>query len=404
MFRAAPIPLFVLIAALLRFDPVHAQETSGNAEQLLEDVERSVIEEQSERDELKARERTLAADVGSIRARLVEAARLVQTHEASLVQLEDRLVELEALEVEKAQLLEQERADFAQVLYALERLARFPPEAMIAQPSSPADTVRTAILLRSLVPEVERRAARVRYEVEQLARARKQANERREQLVLESAALEREAEVLNGLMADKRQLISRTEAERRASDDRLATLRREAGDLRSLVDRLEKDRQRESQQQQAAAQAARPTPQPSILTGKPITSRQGNLPMPVVGTLAGRFGETNENGVKLRGIRIAARSGAQVIAPHEGSIVYAGEFRGYGQLLIIEHSGGYHTLLAGMARIDSEMGGQVLSGEPVGVMGSGTAGQPVLYLEIRRGGRPINPLPWIAASGRVPQG
>jgi len=397
-FRAA----LVLAIGLLGGLPVFAQQADGDASQLLEDVERSVEEEQSERNELKAREQKLSRDVGAIRKRLVEAAATVQHHEASMVELEDRLVELEALEAQKTKLLEQERADFAQVLYALERLARFPPEAMIAQPSSPADTVRTAILLRSLVPEVERRAARVRYEVESLGRAREQARERRQQLATERESIERETTVLNDLMAEKRQLIQRTAAERKASDERLAQLRREAGNLRDLVDRLDRDRKAEAQK--VAAQAARPTPVPSVLTGTPITARQGSLPMPVVGTLAGQFGETNANGVKLRGIRIASRPGAQVIAPHEGTAVYAGEFRGYGQLLIIEHSGGYHTLLAGMARIDSEMGSQVLSGEPVGVMGSGTTGQPVLYLELRRGGRPINPLPWMAAAGRVPQG
>lgn len=399
--------LFLFLCALT-FELAVAQQSGQKTEQLLEDVERSVREEQSERDELKARERKLAEDLGSIRQRLVEVAATVRKHEASMVQLEDRLVELEALEVEKVQLLEKERADFAQVLYALERLARFPPEAMIAQPSSPADTVRTAILLRSLVPEVERRAARVRYEVESLARAREQARERRQQLSNERAAIERETATLNELMADKRQIASRTASERKASDARLSQLQKEAGNLRDLVARLERDR-RQAEQQAAArneqtSQVARANPQPSILTGVPITSRQGNLPMPVVGVLAGQFGETNENGVKLRGIRIAARSSAQVVAPHEGTTVYAGEFRGYGQLLIIEHSGGYHTLLAGMERIDSEMGNQVLSGEPVGVMGAGVSGRPVLYLELRRGGRPINPLPWIAASGRIPQG
>jgi len=96
-----------------------------------------------------------------------------------------------------------------------------------------------------------------------------------------------------------------------------------------------------------------------------------------------------------------ARS-AQVIAPFEGKVAFAGQFRGYGQLLIIEHGGGYHTLLAGMARIDVHVDQWILTGEPVGIMGRKGARKPALYLEIRKQGQPINPLPWLAArKGKV---
>lgn len=406
------LPVAIAISLFLAAAPSLAQQDAENAGKLLDDVERSVVEEKNERDQLDARAVSLTRDLRNIRERLVEAASLVRKHEAAMAELEVRVAELEVLEAEKSETLLKEREDFGRVLYALERLARYPPEAMIAQPSSPADTVRTAILLRSLVPEVERRAARVRYEVESLARAREQAGERRRQLEAERVALARETVSLNGLMAEKRKLKTRTEAQRQAADERLATLRREASDLRDLVKRLDEERARERQREErkrreaeAAAQTASATVNtPSVLSGVPITARQGRLPMPVVGVLAGRYGDVNDNGVTLRGIRIATRENARVIAPHEGVAVYAGEFRGYGQLLIIEHSEGYHTLLAGMSRIDAEMGQQVLSGEPVGVMGSAGAAQPVLYVELRRSGRPINPLPWIAAKGTVPQG
>ncbi|MEQ9447676.1 MAG: peptidoglycan DD-metalloendopeptidase family protein, partial [Rhodospirillaceae bacterium] len=97
---------------------------------------------------------------------------------------------------------------------------------------------------------------------------------------------------------------------------------------------------------------------------------------------------------RARGITIKGRAGAPVIAPFDGIIAFAGPFRGYGRLLIIEHSEGYHTLLAGLARIDGAVGQMVLAGEPVGLME--TAGAANLYVELRRDGQPINPLPWLA--------
>jgi septal ring factor EnvC (AmiA/AmiB activator) len=114
--------------------------------------------------------------------------------------------------------------------------------------------------------------------------------------------------------------------------------------------------------------------------------------------LAGVYGQNIGNGATRKGITIETLSHAQVIATYDGQVVFAGAFRGYGQLLIIEHGGGYHSLLAGLARIDSDIGQTVVAGEPVGVMGRLAGARPVLYLELRRNGQPINPLPWLAAS------
>ena len=104
-----------------------------------------------------------------------------------------------------------------------------------------------------------------------------------------------------------------------------------------------------------------------------------------------------ETGLTRKGITIETGVGAQVVVPHDGTVVFAGPFKGYGRLLIIEHGEGYHSLLAGLARIDNVIGQQVLSGEPAGIMGGLKNGPPVLYVELRRNGQPINPLPWLAA-------
>src|SRR5262249_44406467 len=125
---------------------------------------------------------------------------------------------------------------------------------------------------------------------------------------------------------------------------------------------------------------------------------RGTMPFPVAGNLTARFGEASQAagdaGLLSKGITITARAGAQVVAPFDGIIAFSAPFRGYGQLLIIEHSEGYHTLLAGMGHIDVSVGQRVLAGEPVGVMEN--AGAPALYVELRRDGQPINPLPWLA--------
>jgi len=136
---------------------------------------------------------------------------------------------------------------------------------------------------------------------------------------------------------------------------------------------------------------------PAGLTGAPISGQRGKLPPPAVGRIVGRYGQTTRTGLTKKGISLQTAPGAQVVAPYEGRVVYAGIFRGYGELLIIEHGEGYHSLLSGLARIDGTMGQWVVAGEPVGVMGRPDKAKPVLYVELRRNGQPINPLPWLSA-------
>ena len=122
------------------------------------------------------------------------------------------------------------------------------------------------------------------------------------------------------------------------------------------------------------------------------------------GRLIGRYGESSNFGNTVRGIRLETRSEAQVVTPFDGKVVFAGPFRTYGQVLIIEHRGGYHTILAGLGLVDVVVGQWLLAGEPVGLMATPKVAKPILYVELRRDGQPINPLPWITDKNRRVRG
>ncbi len=132
---------------------------------------------------------------------------------------------------------------------------------------------------------------------------------------------------------------------------------------------------------------------------RPFPESRASLRMPARGRVVLRYGQSRSDEAASKGISIRARGGAQVVAPYDGKVVYAGPFRRYGQILIIEHGGRYHTLLAGLDRLDVVMGQWLLAGEPVGVLDSPQSGQVELYVELRRAGQPINPLPWLATTG-----
>ena len=380
----------------------------------LEKVQRALGEGREKARQLKKKADQIEQDLARLRRNMVAAASIIQAQESRATGLARSLIGLKAREEAKMARLAAQRGQLTGVLVALQRVARYPPEALIMQPMPPADTVRSAILLRAAVPEIKRHAIRLREDLESLARARREATEKKVQLASVTAGLERERQRLAALFGQKTALKHRTLAKRRAEARRLKSLAGDAATLRDLLARLNKMRPRPKPAPRkrvapgaAKTQTLTTTPVspsgetvaglPAGLTGAPISGQRGKLPPPVAGRIVGRFGQILPTGLTRKGMTMETAPGAQVVAPYEGRIVYSGKFRGYGELLIIEHGEGYHTLLSGLARIDSTMGQWVVAGEPVGVMGQPVRQKPLLYVEFRRDGQPINPLPWLAA-------
>ena len=380
----------------------------------------------SKTEALQKRAETLEADIQRIREGLVGAARIIQHHEHRIDELETRLKQLGARRQEIQDLFKARRGQLGQVLAALQRMARNPPEALIAQPVSPADTVRSAILLRAVLPRLEGEARVLGERLAELAEARRETQERRAELDTELGKLEGQRKVLKRLLGRKSRLRRRTVLETTRANRQMSELSRRAASLQDLVQRLN-EIQAEQQRRRAAQQApvrppsgsgkampaprpavrdtALPAPMPKGFSRKPFDQAKGKLPFPVIGRVVARYGQSIARGRVHKGLTVETTAGAQVVAPYEGKVVFSGPFRGYGQLLIIEHTGGYHSLLAGMARIDAAAGQWLLLGEPVGVMGKAktvsTSGRdrmqpPALYVEFRRKGQPIDPLAWLA--------
>ena len=214
----------------------------------------------------------------------------------------------------------------------------------------------------------------------------------------------------------------RSERNAGAERERAAELARRAGTLKELIDRMEREiagarraaeEARKAEEAQARevrerfAQAA--FRDPARLAPKiPFAEAKGMLPRPVSGATSREFGVPDGYGGTTRGISIATRPKAVVVSPADGWVAFAGPFRSFGQLLIINAGGGYYLLLAGMDQINVEVGQFVLAGEPVAIMGqtssvSPAAGaietnDPVLYIEFRKDGGSVDPGPWWAKS------
>ncbi len=422
------------VAAALAATPSFAQAPDPAQ---LKALERDLKQSETESQRLANEANATAREIERLRKESIDLAKDIQEQEYSLLVMENRIEELEAGAARASEALGRRDAQMREALLALERLALRPADALTLNPLSPDDAVRTAILLRAALPNIKQSTAALQADLADLYRTRAQVTEQREQAAAATAGLiekRKRMETMLEQKAEQRQKIALRSDEVSARTKKLA---QEAEDLRALFAKLAEEKERrdaaerklaaekaaaekaaaeERAKAEAKALAAKPTPQSKggetqtarVAPREPATDEvavtrsfgkaRGTLPFPVAGTLTAKFGEAadpnDSSGLRSKGITIKAGAGAQVIAPFDGVIAFAGPFRGYGQLLIIEHSEGYHTLLAGLGRIDGEVGQRVLAGEPLGVMDGAAASS--LYVELRREGQPINPLPWLA--------
>jgi len=378
-------------------------------------VERDLEQEREIKATAEQRATAAAQETERVRRDMVAAASRIQNRERILLDLEDQLAILEHRRDALAKTLSQKDKQMREVLMALERLAIRPTDTLMLQPLRPSDAIRSGLVLSAAVPALQENAARLRSDLDDLYSTRQDIIDRRADLAANALTLLEDQAQLEQLYAEKATLQQNLRQKANDAAQRMESLAREARSLRDLLDKVIAERQRQAEEDidplilltppDGAAPspevviARRPMPPPEA---RSFAQARGTMPFPVTGRVVQRYGEGTAVDVRSKGIILETRPKAQVVSPFDGVIAYAGVFRGYGRLLILEHSEGYHTLLAGMSRLDGIVGQLILAGEPVGVMAP--EGGPSLYVELRRDGQPINPLPWLASQTNETRG
>lgn len=408
--------------------PTDSKSAARWLQQLTTEAERAREEERR----LEAETATLAEEMGEVRTQAAAAAAAVEAGAADVAALEHELGLLTQREAALAAALDARRAQIGETLMALQRLARLPPVALLVHPESSADLLKAGTLLRSAVDEIERRAGALRQDLLDLKAAQAAVEMRRRRLDAALVGLREEHARLDRLVEKKSQLQAELAHRTWDAADRRRQLTGQASDAQVLVSRLRREEQ--VRQALASAIALQPPPNPSLrpdpgtqpepprrpdpkVRSKPEMKREAESPRssrrasgrtgqgyPTEGRIVVRFGDSREGAAASKGITWETPSGATVVAPAAGKVAFAGPFRGYGLLLIVEHHDGYHSLLAGLERIDVEIGQHVRFGDSLGAMGHRSSGNLSLYMELRKDGHPVNPLPWLAAGKRKGSG
>ncbi|SJM34744.1 murein hydrolase activator EnvC family protein [Mesorhizobium delmotii] len=387
---------------------------------------------------------TVRKDHASITAALIQSA---MTEQKLGQDIEDIGAKLEGLKGEEQKIrasLAARRDVLAEVLAALQRMGLNPPPAILVKPEDALSSVRSAILLGAVVPELRQQTEILLADLKEQSRVTASIEAERARLTAAVGEQTAEKKRLSMLLEAKQKLEAETQTALAAEKQRSEALAAKAGSLKELIASLEADKARKAAaaakaaEQKAAEQkaagadkapaqtapaqkapeqtelAALPVPEANRLTAAaPFSALQGQIALPVTGKIKRRFGASDGNGAVMLGDMVATQSGAIVTAPADGNVLYAGPFRSYGQLLILNAGDGYHVVLAGMSRISVASGQSVLAGEPVGAMGEARVAStsaskngnatPELYVEFRKDGKPVDPTPWWADrfSGRT---
>lgn len=394
-----------------------------------ENVSRDIQLSAERREKLAAEIAQVKKDHASITAALIQSAKT----ERKLGQdIEDIAGKLEGLREQEAGIrtsLDMRKGVLAEVLGALQRIGLNPPPAILVKPEDALSSVRSAILLGAVVPELRAETQILMADLKELSRVVTSIEAERDRLSTAMTAQAGEKERLNLLLETKSRL--RTESETALADEtrKAAELAARAESLKDLIATLDEQAAKKAVDAEAARQAAEEAakragePAPAavqkvpesnqLIASAPFSVLKGQVALPVAGHIKRRFGADDGIGGIMQGDMLATQSGAIVTAPADGSVLYAGPFRSYGQLLILNAGDGYHVVLAGMSRINVAPGQSVLAGEPIGAMGEARVAStstsknanatPELYVEFRKDGKPVDPTPWWAdrTSGRT---
>lgn len=368
----------------------------------LSEVQQQLTLELEVKQKLADKVEALYAEMESTRQQLVATAAQIRLNETDLRDLESRIDTLENSKASMEAKLIKDRSAIGRLIVTLERIRRAPPEAMLARPETPFKTAQGALLMRQLIPALERHTKTLKNNLETLGNVAADLQIEKENHLKVSQSLSAQHQTLSSLMQAREMIYKQTAQDYQQREANIQDISRKAQDLEELVgklkqeeveqrEKLEAQRKESNRKRQEEAELAAMTlkVQERYATAKP----EGEPQLPVSGHIKVGYKQKDDLGASSNGLTLEGRGGGVVVAPLSGKVQFAGPFKKYGNIVIIEHEGGFHSLVAGLEKIDTLVGTYVESGEPIGSLPdlSSSGAAPKLYYELRRNGKPVNP-------------
>lgn len=383
----------------------------------LDTVREQIVRAKADQDKLERELAAMRAESAVLSGKLVDLAARLQNREALIDESERRLARLTGEEDAMRLALIVQRKALGELLAGLQLLQQNPPPPIVTRPDDTVSAIRGAMLFGSVVPALKRQASRLARDLTRLDEVRARISHEQNELKHNFASLQDAKTDMQAVLKRKQGLIAQTDKELGSVHTRTKKLADKAKSLNQLVAALKREKARAAARDAQRAELEKKRLQEekqrlAAIRNKPamaFSSAKGRISYPATGTRIREFGEPDGFGGHTKGVSIATRKAAQVTAPADGKVEFAGHFRSYGELLILDVGEGYHVLMAGLGEISVQAGQFIRAGEPVGQMGAEPAratligdrletAKPILYIEFRRNGGSIDPTPWWAGN------
>ncbi|WP_208441640.1 murein hydrolase activator EnvC family protein [Bartonella raoultii] len=398
LYGECVIFVILLLSMFFYFSVSHAEDTmnSTEAHKELGEIRQNISLSRERVVFLMRQVEHLKKDQRVLSDALIKAAKEERKVTDDIAEREEKLKKMIGKRVQVYQNLKSRRAEFAEVLAILERMGLNPPPALIIQPEDVLASVRSSVLLGNVIPQMQEKTRDLTEKLKELTNLSNSITTEYTALKTKLQSQAEQRKRLELLLDKKNKLQKKSEKELTEQQQKNVALAKKAQSLEELI--LELDRQ--SKLSSDSSVQIRKSLQ--LLEQSNFESRKGSLLFPVSGKRI-RYSHNNSQVTRF-GEAIETEPGAIVVAPADAFVAFAGPFRSYGQLIILNVGNGYHIILTGMSKINVKQGQFVLSGEPLGMMGMqfiansvaldiGKAA-PMLYIEFRKQGKPVNPTPW----------
>ncbi|MBR1601529.1 MAG: peptidoglycan DD-metalloendopeptidase family protein [Alphaproteobacteria bacterium] len=357
-----------------------------------------------EKARLEQQAKKIKEELNGVNQKMIAAAKKIQNGEDEVRQKQEELEKLQEHLNQSEIKFNSEHGMLVETLTALQSLALRPSEAVLAQPLSPVDLMRSSLLLRGSIHSLRERAEIIRQGIEDISNQKEEIAKRLKDLEKENKLLAEQQADMKKMSKQKSDMYAKISSQSKEAQQKATALANQAGSLRDLLDKLEKQRALQQKQMAEKQRLARERAADKVREDKGIipessagainfAKAKGRLSRPARGPILTKFHQEMSKGVVSNGIDIKTASNAQVIAPYDGTVIFAGPFKNFANLLIIDHGDGYTSLLSGLEETDAKVGQTLLAGEPVGNMPSGNNAK--LHMEIRQNNRPLNPADWL---------
>jgi murein hydrolase activator len=384
----------MVCAGVLVFTAIGTAQTIEDEKKALSEakVQAELAEKRANELELKSESAENEAD--ALQAKAAAVAARIQAAEADITTSEARIKLIDNMRNEQRARLATMQEPAVKLVAALQMMGRRPPALVLMQPGSTTNIVHVRAVLEGMMPQIEKRTAGIKKEIGEGRRLREDAEKALAVLTINKKKLADSKIELAKLEGQYRAQSQQYRTGALTEQDKAIALGERARDIVDLIDRLGADSATRNTLMSLPGPTLRPTnpgesnDAPAEIPGSRFTL--GNYRLPVTGTLVAGLGEVSDTGVRARGLTLIPRPDAQVVAPASGSVVFAGDFKGYGKIVIIDHGGSWTSLITNMDSISVRVGDKLVENAPIGKAANS---QPRIMVELRKGNQPVDITP-----------